>query len=257
MSTVLKTFLMHFKFHSLSIFSTTDRVAWPTVPRLCIVPMQALQSEQRSRSRSQCCTCTLYSWPEVPHAPVPYMPPIPLSPMPHTRALAACATRLACCWYLLNTFIFVVLLMYFFFATHLPLPLPPFCASHTCYASLLLLLTLTSSLTSHAGVLGAIPLCAAPRSAQLLRDVEYKRVEKSRVEQRYGERYTDGQKRKSKRIREQEEEEDKTGRDETRQRQKHSEKNARVRFVASDLRRGGGESIVVVVGGGRCVWNEE
>lgn len=80
--------------------------------------------------------------------------------------------------------------MYFFFAAHLPLPLPPFCASHTCYASLLLLplLTLTSSLTSHAGVLGAIPLCAAPRSAQLLRDVEYKRVEKSRVEQRYGER---------------------------------------------------------------------
>lgn len=35
-----------------------------------------------------------------------------------------------------------------------------------------------------------------------------------------------------------------------RQRQKHSEKNARVRFVASDLRRGGGESIVV--GGGVC-----
>lgn len=86
-----------------------------------------------------------------------------------------------------------------------PTPTPP--ASHTCYASLLLpLLTLTSSLTSHAGVLGAIPLCAAPRSAQLLRDVEYKRVEKSRVEQRYGrEIRTDGQKRKSKRIREQEE----------------------------------------------------
>lgn len=153
--------------------------------------------------------------------------------------------------------------MYFFFAAHLPrqqrLPYPcrPFCASHTCYASLLLLLTLTSSLTSHTGVLGAIPLCAAPRSAQLLRDVEYKRVEKSRVEQRYGERYTDGQKRKSKRIREQEEEEaDETRRGETRrdeakrQRQKHSEKNARVRFVASDLRREGGESIVV---GGGCV----
>lgn len=114
--------------------------------------------------------------------------------------------------------------MYFFFAAHLPrqqrLPYPcrPFCASHTCYASLLLLLTLTSSLTSHAGVLGAIPLCAAPRSAQLLRDVEYKRVEKSRVEQRYGKRYTDGQKRKSKRIREQEEEDeaDETRRGETR-----------------------------------------
>lgn len=34
-----------------------------------------------------------------------------------------------------------------------------------------------------------------------------------------------------------------------RQRQKHSEKNARVRFVASDLRRGGGESIVIGGGG--------
>lgn len=149
--------------------------------------------------------------------------------------------------------------MYFFFAAHLPLPLPLFCASHTCYASLLLLLTLTSSLTSHAGVLGAIPLCAAPRSAQLLRDVEYKRVEKSRVEQRYGERdirtgksgnrneYVN--KKKTRRG---------EGDEAKRQRQKHSEKNARVRFVASDLRRGGGESIAVVVGGGgRCVWNEE
>lgn len=147
--------------------------------------MQALQSEQRSRS--QCCTCTLYSWPEVPHAPVPYMPPTP----------PACAAHKSTCCLCYPLCLLLIFAQYIYFCSSSnvlffrcpPTPAPsPFCASHTCYASLLLLLTLTSSLTSHAGVLGAIPLCAAPRSAQLLRDVEYKRVEKSRVEQRYGER---------------------------------------------------------------------
>lgn len=145
--------------------------------------------------------------------PRPLHAPSPPFPLPHTRALAACATRFACCWYLLNTFIFVVLLMYFFFRC----PPTPASAPLLCLAHLLRVVVAAADVDVVVDVSrwrfgGYSALCCATvRSVVARRWIQTRREIARRAAIRR-ERYTDGQKRKSKRIREQEEEEDETRR---------------------------------------------